>query len=272
MAITEQAAVIKPGVWDFTGARVVVTGGARGIGFAITEGFSRAGAQVVAIDRDEAALDDAVAKLSSNGGAKASGVACDLGDARAIAAAARECSSRLGGIDILVNNAGIGRSVSLSDSTDEEIDAVLNVNLRSMLILTRELLPAISRDGQGAIVNVASQAAKNGYANLSLYTASKAGVLGFTIALARELVPAVRVNAVCPGQVFTDMMQANVNQTSREQDIPYEEAYEQWVSPIPMRRFQEPADVANAVLFLASPYAKEITGEAMNVSGGLVTW
>jgi NAD(P)-dependent dehydrogenase (short-subunit alcohol dehydrogenase family) len=273
MTVSAEAAPVGCGAWDFDGARVVITGGARGIGFAIADGFSRAGAQVVAIDRDAGALEEAVAKLSGDSGdGRASSVVCDLSDAGAIATAARECATRLGGIDVLVNNAGIGRSASLQESRDDEIDAVLDINLRAMLILTRELLPAISRDGRGAIVNIASQAAKNGYANLTVYSASKAGVLGFTIALARELAPAVRVNAVCPGQVLTDMMKANVEQTSREQSISYEEAHGQWVEPIPMGRFQEPADVANAVLFLASPYAKEITGESMNVSGGLVTW
>ena len=258
--------------WNFTGARVLVTGAARGIGFAISEAFSRAGAEVILIDRDEGQLGESVATLSGTGNGKVSSIVCNLADAKAIARCAQEATARLGGIDVLVNNAGVGRAVSLIESSDEYIDDVLDINLRAVLLMTREILPSMQGQGGGSIVNIASQAAKRGFSNLSLYTASKAGVLGFTIALAMELVPTIRVNAVCPGQVSTDMMKNNVQQTSREQNISYEAAYAQWVKPIPMGRFQEPSDIANAVLFLSSPAASEITGEALNVSGGLVMW
>jgi 3-oxoacyl-[acyl-carrier protein] reductase len=219
------------------------------------------------LDVDEGGLGDAASKLSESAKGKVSTVSCDLSDARAVAEAAASCTAALGDVDVLVNNAGIGRAESLPTSTDDYIDAVLDINLRAVLILTRELLPSLTRKAGGSIVNISSQAAKNGYANLSVYSASKAGVLGLTVALARELVPTVRVNAVCPGQVFTDMMKANVEQTSREQGISYEDAYAQWVAPIPMGRFQAPSDIASAVMFLCSPAAKEITGDPQQPQG-----
>jgi NAD(P)-dependent dehydrogenase (short-subunit alcohol dehydrogenase family) len=202
----------------------------------------------------------------------ASALVCDLADAGAIASCAQEAKSRLGGIDVLVNNAGIGRGIPLVESSDEYIDQVLAVNLRAVMLLTREVLRFMLEQGDGSIINIASQAAKRGYPDISHYSASKAGVLGFTIALAVEVAPVVRVNAVCPGMVETTMMKNNIEQTSREQQISYQAAYDQWRAPIPLGRLQQPEDVSNGVLFLASEAASEITGEALNVSGGLVMW
>jgi NAD(P)-dependent dehydrogenase (short-subunit alcohol dehydrogenase family) len=256
---------------DFELERVVVTGAARGIGFVVAQRFADEGARVALIDREESDLRAAAEKLSMFGDRIAT-VACDLSDADQIAACAETCRDLLGGVDHLVNNAGIGRSEPLASSDNDFIDTVLSVNLRAVLLLTRDLLPLVPRDATSSIVNISSQAAKKGQAALTAYSASKAGVLGFTISLAQELAPDIRVNAVCPGQVSTDMMKVNIEQTSREQSISYDEAFAQWAQPIPMKRFQAPEAIADAVLFLASGRAREITGEALNVSGGLVTW
>jgi NAD(P)-dependent dehydrogenase (short-subunit alcohol dehydrogenase family) len=130
----------------------------------------------------------------------------------------------------------------------------------------------MQRQGSGNIVNISSQAARRGYPEISHYSASKAGVLGFTISLAVELAPTIRVNAVSPGMVETAMMRNNIDQTAAQKGISWDEAYAEWTSPIPMRRMQQPDHIAHAVLFLASDEASEITGEALNVSGGLVMW
>jgi NAD(P)-dependent dehydrogenase (short-subunit alcohol dehydrogenase family) len=125
--------------------------------------------------------------------------------------------------------------------------------------------------GEGVVINISSQAGKRGFPDISHYSASKAGVLGFTRSLAAEVAPKVRVNAICPGMVLTGMMQNNIRQTSERKEISLDEAKAEWSSGIPMGRMQQPVDIANAALFLASDAAREITGEALNVSGGQTT-
>jgi NAD(P)-dependent dehydrogenase (short-subunit alcohol dehydrogenase family) len=258
-------------VWNFAGERVLVTGGAGGIGLAIGEAFVRAGAHVVLLGRDAAGLAEAVEAAAAAGDGRASSVVCDLRDARDIARAAREVTDRLGGVDILVNNAGVSVHVPLVECTDEVIDLNLNVNLRAVMLLTREFLRGMLERGRGSVINMSSQAAKRGWPENTHYSASKAGILGFTLALAAEVAPAVRVNAVCPGMVMSGMMENNIRATSEHKGISYDAAYDEWSSGIPMGRMQRTTDVANAVLFLASDQASEITGEALNVSGGQTT-
>jgi NAD(P)-dependent dehydrogenase (short-subunit alcohol dehydrogenase family) len=257
--------------WHFEGKRVLVTGAAGGIGLAIGTEFVRAGARVVLLGRDKAALEKAVEAAEAAGRGEASSVVCDLRDSQEISRAAREVTERIGGIDILVNNAGVGGGCPLVDLSDEEIDLNLDINLRAPILLTRELLRGMLERGHGVVINISSQAGTRGFPNIAHYSAGKAGVLGFTFALAAEVAPAVRVNAICPGMVLTGMMQDNIRQTSEQRNISYDDAHAHWGSGIPMGRMQQPTDVAEAVLFLASDAAAEITGEALNVSGGQTT-
>jgi NAD(P)-dependent dehydrogenase (short-subunit alcohol dehydrogenase family) len=258
--------------WDFTDTRVLITGGAAGIGLSTAEEFVRSGADVVIFDRAARELGQAVEQLSAIGTGSATGIECDLGDGAAIVRSTEQAVSKLGGIDVLVNNAGVGGSVPLIESTDDYIDLVLRINLRAVILLSREVVKQMLKQGSGSIINVASQAARRGFPDITHYSASKAGVLGFTISLAIELAPKIRVNAINPGMVATAMMENNVKKTSADKGISYEEAYKEWTKPIPLARMQQPADVARAILFLASSDAGEITGETMNVNGGLVMW
>jgi 3-oxoacyl-[acyl-carrier protein] reductase len=235
-------------VWNFSGERVLVTGGAGGIGLAIGEAFVRAGAHVVLLGRGGAALAKAAEVAAAAGEGEASSVACDLQDAREIVRAAHDVTDRLGGVDVLVNNAGVSMHVSLVDCPDHVINLNLDVNLRAVMLLTREFLRGMIEQGRGNVINIASQAAKRGWPENTHYSASKAGVLGFTLALAAEVAPEVRVNAVCPGMVFTGMMQNNIRVTSERKAISYDAAYEEWSLGIPMGRMQKPVDIANAVL------------------------
>jgi meso-butanediol dehydrogenase / (S,S)-butanediol dehydrogenase / diacetyl reductase len=258
--------------WDFTGKCVLVTGGATGIGLVIGTEFVRAGAHVAFLGRDQAALDKAVEAASIVGGSgQALRVVCDLASPREISRAAHEAADRLGRVDILVNNAGVGASRPLVELTDEEVDLILSINLRATILLTRELLRGMLLRGEGVIINISSQAGKRGFPDITHYSASKAGVLGFTSSLAAEVAPQVRVNAICPGMVLTGMMRNNIRQTSERKEISLDDAYAEWSSGIPMGRMQQPVDIANAALFLASDAAREITGEALNVSGGQTT-
>jgi meso-butanediol dehydrogenase / (S,S)-butanediol dehydrogenase / diacetyl reductase len=258
--------------WNFQGKRVLVTGSAVGIGLAIGTEFVRAGARVAFLGRDEAALEKAVKTASkADGPGEALSVVCDLANPQEIIRAAKDAVERLGSVDILVNNAGVGGSRPLVELSDEELDLHLNVNLRATILLTRELLRGMLEQGEGVIINISSQAGKRGFPGITHYSASKAGVLGFTGSLAAEVAPKVRVNAICPGMVLTGMMQDNIRQTSEAKGISLDDAYAEWGSGIPMGRMQQPVDIANAVLFLASDAAREITGEALNVSGGQTT-
>ncbi len=257
--------------WNFKGKRVLVTGGAAGIGLAIGTEFVRAGAQVAFLDRDKAALEKAVEAASAAGPGEALSVVCDLTNSQEIIRAVQDVTERLGRVEILVNNAGVGASRPLVDLSDEELDLNLNVNLRATILLTRELLRGMLERGEGVVINISSQAGKRGFPDITHYSASKAGVLGFTRSLAAEVAPKVRVNAICPGMVLTGMMQNNIRQTSERKEISLDDAYAEWSSGIPMGRMQQPVDIANAALFLASDAAREITGEALNVSGGQTT-
>jgi NAD(P)-dependent dehydrogenase (short-subunit alcohol dehydrogenase family) len=258
--------------WNFKAKRVLVTGGAAGIGLAIGTEFVRAGAQVAFLDRDKAALDKVVEATSTAGPGEALSVVCDLTNSAEIIRAAHDVTERLGSVDILVNNAGVGGSRPLIELSDEELDLNLNVNLRATILLTRELLRGMLERGEGVVINISSQAGKRGFPDITHYSATKAGVLGFTRSLAAEVAPNVRVNAICPGMVLTGMMQNNIRQTSERKEISLDDAYAEWSSGIPMGRMQQPVDIANAVLFLASDAAREITGEALNVSGGQTTY
>ncbi len=258
--------------WNFKGKRVLVTGGAAGIGLAIGTEFVRAGAQVAFLDRDKAALEKAVEAASAAGPGEALSVVCDLTNSQEIIRAVQDVTERLGRVEILVNNAGVGASRPLVELSDEELDLNLNVNLRATILLTRELLRGMLERGEGVVINISSQAGKRGFPDITHYSASKAGVLGFTRSLAAEVAPKVRVNAICPGMVLTGMMQNNIRQTSERKEISLDDAYAEWSSGIPMGRMQQPVDIANAALFLASDAAREITGEALNVSGGQTTY
>jgi NAD(P)-dependent dehydrogenase (short-subunit alcohol dehydrogenase family) len=258
--------------WNFKAKRVLVTGGAAGIGLAIGTEFVRAGAQVAFLDRDKAALEKAVEAASAAGSGEALSVVCDLTNSQEIIRAVQDVTERLGSVDILVNNAGVGASRPLVELSDEELDLNLNVNLRATILLTRELLRGMLERGEGVVINISSQAGKRGFPDITHYSASKAGVLGFTRSLAAEVAPKVRVNAICPGMVLTGMMQNNIRQTSEQKEISLDDAYAEWSSGIPMGRMQQPVDIANAALFLASDAAREITGEALNVSGGQTTY
>jgi NAD(P)-dependent dehydrogenase (short-subunit alcohol dehydrogenase family) len=227
---------------------------------------------VAFLDRDKTALEKAVETASTAGPGEALSVVCDLTITQEIIRAAQDTTERLGSVDILVNNAGVGGSRSLVELSDEELDLNLDVNLRATILLTRELLRGMLERSEGVVINISSQAGKRGFPDISHYSASKAGVLGFTRSLAAEVAPKVRVNAICPGMVLTGMMQNNIRQTSERKEISLYEARAEWSSGIPMGRMQQPVDIANAALFLASDAASEITGEALNVCGGQTTY
>lgn len=248
----------------FTGKNVIVTGGAQGMGKAIGERFASEGARVLVADLNEAG---AAATAKELGGLS---ISCDVTKADQVQAMIDHGLAEMGAIDILVNNAGTITMKSVTDLTENDWDMVMDVNAKGVFLCTRAVLPSMLERKSGAIVNVASQAGKRGYKLFTHYCASKAAVIVFSKGVALEVAPHVRINCVCPGIVNTDMMEREYAWEEAMTGEPKASIQERWMSGIPMGRFQEPHHVAGLVAFLASDDASEMTGQAVNVTGGMI--
>ena len=238
------------------GRRALVTGAARGIGAAIAEALHREGAQLALLDRENELCAQRAAALD------ASAFDVDLADPEATAAVTEAAIAALGGIDILVNNAGILRMAPLLDITVADWDATFDVNVRAMLVTTQVAARSMIASGAGGcVINMASMGGKVGSPNQAHYAASKAAVIGLTRVTAMELGPhGIRANCICPGYVLTEM----------GADTRTPEMVAAWSSMSPLGRCAAPSEVADMAVFLASDEAKYCTGQAMNVSGGMV--
>ncbi len=234
---------------------MIVTGGARGIGADIVRSFGSEGASVAILDR---LTHEASALASEVGGI---GVTCDLADAESTRAGMAAAISQLGGVDVLVNNAGVFTITPLLDISADEWDWVFSINVRAMLLTTQVAAASMIEQGGGKIVNMASMGGKVGAAGQAHYAASKAAVISLTQVSAAELGPhGINVNSICPGYVLTEMGAA-----TRTADQVAE-----WSAKSPLGRLAETSDVAAMALFLASPDADYCTGQALNVTGGMI--
>ena len=248
------------------GRHALVTGGGRGIGAAIAAALARAGAQVMLLARDAERLERAVVETGAAGF-----VAADVTDAVALHGAWREAEERCGPVSILVNNAGAAEAAPFHRSDEDLLRRMLAVNLESVFALTRLALPAMREAGDGRIVNVASTAGLKGYPYVTAYCAAKHGVIGLTRALAMETAKTgVTVNAVCPGYTDTDLVRDSADAFSRRSGRSAEEYVAELARSNPQGRLVEPQEVADAVLFLARPESRSITGQAIVVAGGEV--
>jgi NAD(P)-dependent dehydrogenase (short-subunit alcohol dehydrogenase family) len=243
---------------DFQGKRVLVTGGTRGIGLATVEAFLAAGARVAVNGRTQDSVESAVARL----GDKAVAAPGDIGTVAGCRATVETAERTLGGLDVLVNSAGVFREVTIEDSDEAWWDQVLDINLKGTFFTSKAALPAL-RASQGSIVNIASESGVQGSPRCTVYCASKGGVVLLTKAMALEVAPAVRVNAVCPGPVDTDMLWRGA-----PAGVDEEKYFAGLNSYAPMRRIGRPDEIAKAVLYLASPAAGFITGASLSLDGG----
>ena len=239
----------------FLGKRVIVTGGSRGIGAEIVRCFTDEGATVTFLYRNSVEAADQLAKATG-----AIPFQCDLGDPYDAERAIQEAEGAIGGIDILVNNAGIAHSCLLQDMNQKTWDDLIAVNLTSVFVCCRLLIPDMIRQGSGRIVNISSIWGMVGASCETGYSAVKAGVIGLTKALAKELGPSgITVNCVAPGVIDTDMMKEYDEETKRS-----------LADETPLGRLGTPRDIAQAVLFLSGEGGSFITGQVISPNGGFV--
>ncbi|HZU63258.1 MAG TPA: SDR family NAD(P)-dependent oxidoreductase [Novosphingobium sp.] len=251
---------------DFAGKRALITGGATGIGLAAARALARRGAQVAIADIDAGAAAAAAAELGSS----ALAVAMDVRERASVEAGFAAALAGLGGCDMLVANAGVSTMQHALELTDAEWDFNFAVNTRGVFLTNQIAARHFRAAGGGVIVNTASLAAKVGAPLLAHYSASKFAVLGWTQALARELAPAgIRVNAVCPGFVNTGMQTREVAWEAELRGLSAERVLAEYVAQTPLGRLETPEDVADVIVFLCSPAARFMTGQGVNVTGGV---
>ncbi|HUT93452.1 MAG TPA: 3-oxoacyl-[acyl-carrier-protein] reductase [Thermoguttaceae bacterium] len=243
---------------DLGGQVAIVTGAGRGLGRLIAEVLAGSGARVACIDVQADLLAETVKRIQAAGGT-AEAFPCDVTDSRQVGEVVNAVVKEWGGLQILVNNAGITRDNVILRMKDDQFDAVINVNLRGTFLFTRAAAKPMMKGRRGRIINMASVSGIMGNPGQANYSASKAGVIGLTRSVARELAGRnITVNAVAPGFIATEMTAALG-----------EEIREEIKKQTPLGRLGDPQDVADAVLFLASDAAGFITGHVLVVDGGL---
>jgi 3-oxoacyl-[acyl-carrier protein] reductase len=243
---------------DLSGRVALVTGSTRGIGHAIASSMAACGAAVAVVGRDRARAEDVAAQLGAAGNAR--GFACDVADVASVAALVEEVEKSFGSVDVLVNNAGLTRDNLLIRLKDDDWDAVLDTNLRGAFASIRAASRGMMKRRWGRIINIASVVGIVGNKGQANYAASKAGLIGLTKSVAKELATRnILANVVAPGFIDTDMTSAmtpEVRATLSQQ--------------IPLARLGTPQDIAGMVAFLASEHAAYITGQVFVIDGGMV--
>jgi NAD(P)-dependent dehydrogenase (short-subunit alcohol dehydrogenase family) len=247
---------------ELDGKVAIVTGGGSGIGAGIVRVLAREGADVVVTD-----LDRAAAERVADGGLALYHDVTSWESCAEVVARVLDAKER---IDILVNNAGVSKSIPFWEIDEAEWDRVNDVNAKGVFLTTRAVVPHMMERRSGKIVSISSMVGKEAIPLFVHYSASKFAVIGLTQGLAKELAPYdVNVNAVCPGVVRTPLWEPLLDQLSQTKGISREEAFEEFVAGIPLGRPQEPEDVGEVVAFLCSERARNMTGQGLNVAGGM---
>jgi 3-oxoacyl-[acyl-carrier protein] reductase len=236
----------------------IITGSANGIGFATAKKFLEEGAKVIVCDINQAVLDEAIDKLKTFGGV-IDGFVMNVTDRDQVAVVVEEVVNKYQRIDILINNAGITKDARLVNMTEQQFDAVIDVNLKGVFNCTQAVVPQMLKQGSGAIVSASSVVGLYGNFGQTNYAATKFGVIGMTMTWARELGPkGIRVNAVCPGFVETSIL------STIPEDVLNGMKIHSW-----LKRLGQPEEIANVYAFLSSDEASYINGIALEASGGI---
>jgi meso-butanediol dehydrogenase / (S,S)-butanediol dehydrogenase / diacetyl reductase len=255
---------------ELEGQVAIVTGAGRGIGRATALELARLGADIVVAELDRAGAERTAAEVKSLG-LRASVVLIDVTSRADLKTMAEHTRVEFGRIDILINNAGIYRAASPLEITEEHWDAVMNVNAKAVFFASQAVLPTMIAQKRGAIISLASMAGKVGSRSNLPYNASKAAVISITKSLAlAHAADGVRVNCVCPGFVETDMWTAVARAQGALMGLSPEDFTRQRTRQVPLGRMERPEDVAQVIGFLASDRAAYMTGQAINVTGGLI--
>ncbi|MHC4935233.1 MAG: 3-oxoacyl-[acyl-carrier-protein] reductase [Planctomycetota bacterium] len=242
-------------MFQFPETRVVVTGGSRGIGEAIVAAFAGAGARVAAVARNPERIAETAARIDGD----VLPFACDVSDEAAVAEVFGRITEELGGVDVLINNAGITRDTLVMSMKADAWDDVMSTNLRSVFLCSKAVLRPMIRQRGGRIINVTSVIGLTGNGGQGNYAASKAGIIGFTKSLAKEIASrSITVNAIAPGMIDTDMTR-ELGEGTREEIL----------GQIPLGRLGSGDDIARTAMFLASEAGAYITGETIRVDGGM---
>ena len=243
---------------NLQGKAAIVTGGAKGIGLAITEAFLAEGVKVCMVGTDQAALDKKAAEIGDP--ERCIAIRCDVTKADQIAALIEQVEARFGGLDILVNNAGVLKPRRIIDLTEEEWDAGMNVNIKSTFLCTKAAIGPMKKRGGGVIINAASFAAQIPSVGQAVYATAKTGVKAFTRVSAAELAPyGIRVFAYIPGVINTQLIAPLIADPANA---------EKMKNDISMRRFGEPSEIASVVTFLASEKGGYVSGTSIEIAGG----
>lgn len=254
--------------YDFTGKNVIVTGGSMGLGKAICEEFAIAHANIVIADINIDEANKTKEELSKYG-TKILAYKLDVSDYENFVSLIDTVNKEFGTIDILVNNAGICKSAPLTVMPKNECDAMVNINLNGTIYGCKAVLPVMVNQKYGKIVNMSSMAAKLGNANSAVYAATKAGILELTASLAREYAPDnININCVLPGVIRTPLWEKMLNDYTNGDPSQKDAMFSMITKDIPLGRPQEPKDIANAVLFLCTDEACNITAQNIGVDGG----
>lgn len=254
---------------EIKGKNVIVTGAGNGIGRAIALSCADAGANIVVAD---IAMENAekVAGEVKDKGVDSLAVQVDVTKEDSTKALVAEAVEKFGTIDVMVNNAGICTIADVETMSLEEWQRTIDIDLTGVFLCCKAIIPQMKKQGYGKIINAASQAGKVGMENLSHYCAAKAGVILLTRSLALELAPYnITANSVCPGNVDTGMMEREAVAVNKRTGQPIEEIIQGWTDCIPMGRYAQPEEVSDIYLFLASKYSDYMTGEDVNVTGGM---
>jgi NAD(P)-dependent dehydrogenase (short-subunit alcohol dehydrogenase family) len=252
----------------------VVTGASRGIGRVISVRLATAGAQLILAGRDQSALEETARMITAAGGLAPLICHLDLLDRGSIDALVATTLEAFGKIDVLVNNSGItGNPLPLTELPEKDWDQTIDINLKGPFLLTQQVLPAMLKRKCGSIVFIGSVTGKRPFKNRSAYAASKLGLVGLMRTLALEVASqGIRVNLISPGFVAGPRLEGVVDNVAEMDEISHEKAREKMIGMVPMQHFVSPENIAEGVLFLVSDRSAGITGDDLNISGGLVMY